>query len=131
MVRKSLYTLAMLSILLVASCADLDLNPPSSASSGNWYSDIDEITISINDFIESIFMNWNLLGGQIAGLTIGRNARKSMNLWLVMSLANGVPVKLSGRILTKVSAASIGCWRPLTTYRKWEFFRCSSYSTQS
>lgn len=50
MVRKSLYTLAMLSILLVASCADLDLNPPSSASSGNWYSDIDEITISINDF---------------------------------------------------------------------------------
>lgn len=50
MVRKSLYTLAMLSVLLVTSCADLDLNPPSSASSGNWYSDIDEITISINDF---------------------------------------------------------------------------------
>ena len=50
MVRKSIYILCMLSALSLASCVDLDLNPPSSASSENWYSDADEITISINDF---------------------------------------------------------------------------------
>ena len=32
------------------SCANLDLNPPSSASSENWYSTADEIRISLNDF---------------------------------------------------------------------------------
>lgn len=48
--------LAILSIIFLASaCVDLDLNPLSEASSENWNSDIDEISMSINDLFKPAF----------------------------------------------------------------------------
>lgn len=44
-----------LGVLSVASCANLDLNPLSAASSENWYSSPDEVRISLNDFYRSDF----------------------------------------------------------------------------
>ena len=47
--------ISALGILSLASCADLDLNPRSAASSENWYSSPDEVKISLNDFYRSEF----------------------------------------------------------------------------
>ncbi len=44
-----------LGVLSAASCANLDLNPLSAASSENWYSSPEEIRISLNDFYRSEF----------------------------------------------------------------------------
>lgn len=46
---------AALGTISVVSCADLNLNPLSSASSGNWYSTPQEIRISLNDFYRESF----------------------------------------------------------------------------
>jgi len=49
--KKILYTIiAVITISLCNSCAKLDLNPLSEASSENWYSDPTELVISLNDF---------------------------------------------------------------------------------
>ncbi|MDD2289498.1 MAG: RagB/SusD family nutrient uptake outer membrane protein [Bacteroidales bacterium] len=49
--KKILYILtAAIMFSLSNSCADLDLNPLSEASSENWYSDPAELVISLNDF---------------------------------------------------------------------------------
>ncbi len=55
--KKSIYsTIAGAGLLVMtASCANLDLNPLSSASSENWYSTPDEVRISLNDFYRSTF----------------------------------------------------------------------------
>lgn len=57
--RKIIY---LLSGLFLLSCAELDLNPPSSASSENWYADKNEYEISINDFYREYLweldINW-------------------------------------------------------------------------
>ena len=47
--------LSALGALTLASCADLDLNPLSAASSENWYSSPEEVKISLNDFYRSEF----------------------------------------------------------------------------
>lgn len=53
---KKLHILICLTALLsVTSCANLDLNPPSAASSGNWFSTVEEVRISLNDFYSSSF----------------------------------------------------------------------------
>ena len=48
---KKIFNIAICAaaLLVSASCADLNLNPLSSASSENWYSSADEIRISLND----------------------------------------------------------------------------------
>ena len=49
---KKIFNIAICAAALTigaSSCADLDLNPLSSASSENWYSSSDEIRISLND----------------------------------------------------------------------------------
>ncbi len=49
--KKILYIIiAVITISLCNSCAKLDLNPLSEASSENWYSDPTELVISLNDF---------------------------------------------------------------------------------
>lgn len=48
--KKFRYIIAIVTALVLgSSCAKLDLNPLSQASSENWYSDADEIVISLND----------------------------------------------------------------------------------
>lgn len=48
--KKLRYIIAFaIALALGSSCAKLDLNPLSQASSENWYSDADEIVISLND----------------------------------------------------------------------------------
>jgi hypothetical protein len=52
------------SALTFTSCVDLDLNPLSEGSSGNWYSSQQEIEMSVNDFYRTEFfpidpMNWS------------------------------------------------------------------------
>lgn len=42
-------------MFLLASCADLDLNPLSTASSGTWYSSEEEFEMSLNDLLRSDF----------------------------------------------------------------------------
>lgn len=48
---KKIFNIALFAAALAvsASCAKLDLNPLSAASSENWYADADEIVISLND----------------------------------------------------------------------------------
>lgn len=54
--KKYIYILAGLLLMGAASsCADLDLNPPSSASTENWYSNAQEITLSLNDVYRKAF----------------------------------------------------------------------------
>jgi len=53
---KILFLLA--SILSFISCSDLDLNPLSEGSSGNWYSNESEIKMAINDLYRKVF--WTL-----------------------------------------------------------------------
>lgn len=45
----------MIALLSVTSCVNLDLNPPSAASSENWFSSPEEVRISLNDFYRSTF----------------------------------------------------------------------------
>ena len=54
--KKIIYLLA--AVLLLQSCAKLDLNPLSEGSSENWYSDETEITLSLNDLYRTYL--WNL-----------------------------------------------------------------------
>ena len=53
-----------LGLLCLSSCANLDLNPLSAASSENWYSTPEEVRISLNDFYRSdlylIEQGWSL-----------------------------------------------------------------------
>ncbi len=48
----------------ISSCSELDLVPPSEASSENWYSDPDEIVISLNDmyreYLYTLEKEWNM-----------------------------------------------------------------------
>lgn len=66
MKMKKLHILVCLAALMAGStsCVNLDLNPPSAASSESWYSNPDEIRMSLNDFYRSTFFNvestWNL-----------------------------------------------------------------------
>ena len=55
--KKLNILICLIAFLSVTSCADLDLNPPSAASSENWYSSPEEIRISLNDFYRSSFYN--------------------------------------------------------------------------
>jgi len=47
-----------LSVLLLTSCADLDLNPLSEGASGNWYSGESEVSMSLNNLYQESL--WNL-----------------------------------------------------------------------
>ena len=57
MIMKKIYYIiaAALSLGFLSGCVDLDMNPPSSASSENWYSDADELAISLNDLYRKSF----------------------------------------------------------------------------
>lgn len=56
--------LSIISLAALSSCVDLDLNPLSEGSSGNWYSTQQEIEMSLNDFYRTDFfpiddMTWS------------------------------------------------------------------------
>ena len=44
----------MIALLSVTSCVNLDLNPPSAASSENWFSSPEEVRISLNGFFIAV-----------------------------------------------------------------------------
>lgn len=74
--KKIFYILSLL--VLTYGCADLDLNPPSSASSENWYSDKNEYELSINDFYREYL--WDLeIGWSGERLTDNWSQRQVMN----------------------------------------------------
>lgn len=61
--KKILLIISILSTLTFVGCVDLDLNPLSEGSSGNWYSTQQEIEMSVNDFYRTDFfpiddMSW-------------------------------------------------------------------------
>lgn len=66
MKMKKLHIMVCLAALMggTTSCVNLDLNPPSAASSESWYSDPDQIRMSLNDFYRATFFDtesaWNL-----------------------------------------------------------------------
>ena len=49
--KKIHVLICMIALLSVTSCVNLDLNPPSAASSENWFSSPEEVRISLNDFL--------------------------------------------------------------------------------
>lgn len=53
--KKIHVLICMIALLSVTSCVNLDLNPPSAASSENWFSSPEEVRISLNDFYRSTF----------------------------------------------------------------------------
>ena len=63
--KKIHVLICMIALLSVTSCVNLDLNPPSAASSENWFSSPEEVRISLNDFYRSTFFvieeGWNAL----------------------------------------------------------------------
>jgi len=52
------YLILVISICMVSSCENLDLNPLSEGSSENWYSDATEIELSLNDLYRTYL--WDL-----------------------------------------------------------------------
>ena len=61
--KNSILFICILSFATLTSCIDLDLNPLSEGSSGNWYSSQQEIEMSLNDFYRTDFfpidgMDW-------------------------------------------------------------------------
>lgn len=46
---------ALLIMCFASSCVDLNMNPPSEASSENWYKNADQITMSLNDLYRKAF----------------------------------------------------------------------------
>ncbi len=53
--KKILLMTCISSMLALSACVDLDLNPLSEGSSGNWYSSQQEIEMSLNDFYRTDF----------------------------------------------------------------------------
>ncbi len=53
--KKIFLIVTMFSTLTFSACVDLDLNPLSEGSSGNWYSSQQEIEMSVNDFYRTDF----------------------------------------------------------------------------
>lgn len=53
--KNILFITCIISVLTFSSCVDLDLNPLSEGSSGNWYSSQQEIEMSLNDFYRTDF----------------------------------------------------------------------------
>lgn len=53
--RKLFFIILCLGAFVLSSCSKLDLNPLSEGSSGNWYSDETQITMSLNDLFRSVF----------------------------------------------------------------------------
>ncbi len=53
--KKILFIIVLFSTLTFPACVDLDLNPLSEGSSGNWYSSQQEIEMSVNDFYRTDF----------------------------------------------------------------------------
>ena len=56
--------ISIIALTTLSSCVDLDLNPLSEGSSGNWYSSQQEIEMSLNDFYRTDFfpidgMTWS------------------------------------------------------------------------
>ena len=75
-----IYTIALLS---VTSCVNLDLNPPSAASSENWFSSPEEVRISLNDFYRSTFFVIE------EGWTLDRNTDDWAQLHLLATMHRG------------------------------------------
>lgn len=62
--KNKLLITSILSVSILTACVDLDLNPLSEGSSGNWYSSQQEIEMSVNDFYRTDFfpiddMSWS------------------------------------------------------------------------
>ncbi len=52
---KNKVIIMLAGLFLITACIDLDMNPLSEASSENWYSDADEIAMSVNDLFKLAF----------------------------------------------------------------------------
>ena len=62
--KNIIFFISIVSLTALSSCVDLDLNPLSEGSSGNWYSSQQEIEMSLNDFYRTDFfpvdgMDWS------------------------------------------------------------------------
>ena len=55
--KKIFLIIAIFSTITFPACVDLDLNPLSEGSSGNWYSTQQEIEMSVNDFYRTDFFS--------------------------------------------------------------------------
>src|SRR5690554_2370222 len=53
--KKLLIIISIIITFAFSGCVDLDLNPLSEGSSGNWYSTQQEIEMSLNDFYRTDF----------------------------------------------------------------------------
>jgi len=79
-------------VFLMFGCNDLNMNPLSEASSENWYSDTDEIGMSVNDLFRSVFwpldnVRWTddntrrTYTNEITAATINSESGTVKNLW--------------------------------------------------
>lgn len=62
--KKMLFIISIISLIILSACVDLNLNPLSEGSSKNWYSSKQEIEMSVNDFYRTDFfpidgMTWS------------------------------------------------------------------------
>lgn len=58
--KRNKYLSLIFSIIFFTSCADLDLNPPSEASSENWYSDEEQIEMTVRSLYHPNFWRMDL-----------------------------------------------------------------------
>ena len=54
--KKKLSVTSIIVLFTLSACIDLNLNPLSEGSSGNWYSSQQEIEMSVNDFYRTSFI---------------------------------------------------------------------------
>ena len=115
---KKIHVLIYMIVLLsVTSCVNLDLNPPSAASSENWFSSPEEVRISLNDFYRSTFFVIE------EGWTLDRNTddwAQRTNIYTIaagslMRLLQVIPtLRLFGVTLIRTLVVQTGFWRHST-----------------
>jgi len=91
MKRKN-YSILLFGFLFCTACADLDLNPLSKAASGNWYSDKEQIELTVNSLYNINFWRTDMEQwtddwmdrfylSDIAGATITSEFEYAKNTW--------------------------------------------------
>lgn len=115
--KKIHILICMIALLSVTSCVNLDLNPPSAASSENWFSSPEEVRISLNDFYRSTFFVIE------EGWTLDRNTDDWAQRTNIYTIAAG---SLNASSTSNPNIKTVGVTRIRTLVVPTEFWRHST-----
>jgi hypothetical protein len=126
----------MATCTLLFSCSDLDLNPLSEGSSGNWYSTEEEIVMSVDDLFRDVFwpvdnQDWdddylyreNLTPINNGSITSewGDNATRWLNAYKAIGRANTLLSNFS-RAEGKIATANLERYQGIVRFARASFY---------